>query len=405
MAMKDYFTVRTRNFSLRWWSHRTRVGIEITDQGLKLVELAWRWNKPFWLHFYDLYLHPLILLSQPQPELKVSAWRRWHIETIAQIPIEKGAVEDGVIFQLEPLASAVVSLVRRAQASGCSVAKVSLSIAPNLVFQHPLGRVGDYFGIDWLDKFDPLPNNHQTLVLKDVPALELTQQLLREHNIQLPVPANQAFLIYLVDDPRSDRDDLPESQLVMVICRRSDIRLREQMMGGVHPKLARMEPSSCAVLRVIGLVDPILHRHLAAASWIWISLENNFAAVMVVTGQAGGLCQSELSKDTLRDYLAFCIDHSDVAIVDIVVSGDGHHLLKPIEEMAVYFGLPVRLFDSVRLSQLFVFPSSVAKQWPSSVFQIDWMSALGLAAGLVDGAELRAAIAGANLDAPITSSV
>ena len=135
--MKDYFTVRTRNFSLRWWSHRTRVGIEITDQGLKLVELAWRWNKPFWLHFYDLYLHPLILLPQPQPELKVSAWRRWHIETIAQIPIEKGAVEDGVIFQLEPLASAVVSLVRRAQASGCSVAKVSLSIAPNLVFQHP----------------------------------------------------------------------------------------------------------------------------------------------------------------------------------------------------------------------------------------------------------------------------
>ena len=103
--------------------------------------------------------------------------------------------------------------------------------------------------------------------------------------------------------------------------------------------------------------------------------------------------------------MAFCIDHSDVAIVDIVVSGDGHHLLKPIEEMAVYFGLPVRLFDSVRLSQLFVFPSSVAKQWPSSVFQIDWMSALGLAAGLVDGAELRAAIAGANLDAPITSSV
>ena len=179
---------------------RSKVGIDITDKSICLVELSWQRFSPFrcWVSLHLLYkglcacrnrlnrlclkltghyMDPLMLI--PQPKAPASGF--WQIASLLHIPVGQGVVLNGEVAQSDKLANAMAAVVREAKGA---VKEVALSVDAHLVFQIPLGPVAHYFGARWELNFDSLPKNPNTLVLQDAQAIQLTQQLISQQDIE-----------------------------------------------------------------------------------------------------------------------------------------------------------------------------------------------------------------------------
>jgi hypothetical protein len=398
-------------------SPRARVSIDVTSQGIKLVELVWRRNSPFlyWTVLYALYRsawtcrnglnngylkllghHPLRLKHLPRT--KVSSAGFWRIESLVHRSHASRGALNGEIRQQEELAKALAVAIQKANGG---LKEVSLSIEPHLVFQLPLGPVATYFGANWQDQFDPLPQNQQTMVLQDHQALVLTQQLISEQDLTLPIPINQAFLMYLIDpgitpadspvggsqgqpELKDELKDELKEELVMVACRRGDINSREQLLKNLHLRLQVLEPSINAALRAIGYIDQILARRLVRRIWIWISLENDLASVLLIEHQQRLEGHTDLTSDALQSYLNSCIGWAGADLQDIVVSGHGELLSTTVKEVIGSLDIGLHAFTPQLLSQLPMLSRGAAGVISGQSNHVDWLVALGLALGLAE---------------------
>ena len=240
---------------------RSKVGIDITDKSICLVELSWQRFSPFrcWVSLHLLYkglcacrnrlnrlclkltghyMDPLMLI--PQPKAPASGF--WQIASLLHIPVGQGVVLNGEVAQSDKLANAMAAVVREAKGA---VKEVALSVDAHLVFQIPLGPVAHYFGARWELNFDSLPKNPNTLVLQDAQAIQLTQQLISQQDIELPLPIHQAFLMYVVDAGNGANEggkvkaepknyDPDSAALVLVGCPRKEVSSREQLLANVR---------------------------------------------------------------------------------------------------------------------------------------------------------------------------
>ncbi len=336
---------------------RSKVGIDITDKSICLVELSWQRFSPFrcWVSLHLLYkglcacrnrlnrlclkltghyMDPLMLI--PQPKAPASGF--WQIASLLHIPLAQGLVLNGEVAQQDKLAHAMAAVVQQAKGA---VKEVALSVDAHLVFQIPLGPVAHYFGARWAQNFDSLPKNPSTFVLQDAQAIELTQQLISQQDIELPLPIHQVFLMYVVDADNGANEgggvkaelknyDPDSAALVLVGCPRKEVSSREQLLANVHLKLHVLEPRTNAALRAIGLMDPPLRPRLLGQVWVWISLENSRATVQLVDGMQRLEGQADLSTDSLQTYLNYCIGWGGSALRDIVVSWSGTPLSAPL---------------------------------------------------------------------------
>jgi len=277
----------------------------------------------------------------PQPKAPASGF--WQIASLLHIPIGQGVVLNGEVAQSDNLAKTMAAVVRKAKGS---VKEVALSVDAHLVFQIPLGPVTHYFGARWELNFISLPKNPNTLVLQDAQAIQLTQQLISQQEIDLPLPIYQAFLMYVVDagncaneggevkaEPKNSDPD--SAALVLVGCPRKEVSSREQLLANVRLQLHVLEPRTNAALRAIGLMDPTLRSRLLDQVWIWISLENSLATVQLVDGMQSLEGQTDLNTDALQTYLNYCIGWAGTALRDIVVSCSGAPMSAPLEEGTV----------------------------------------------------------------------
>ena len=441
---------------------RSKVGIDITDKSICLVELSWQRFSPFrcWVSLHLLYkglcacrnrlnrlclkltghyMDPLMLI--PQPKAPASGF--WQIASLLHIPVGQGVVLNGEVAQSDKLANAMAAVVREAKGA---VKEVALSVDAHLVFQIPLGPVAHYFGARWELNFDSLPKNPNTLVLQDAQAIQLTQQLISQQDIELPLPIHQAFLMYVVDAGNGANEggkvkaepknyDPDSAALVLVGCPRKEVSSREQLLANVRLQLHVLEPRTNAALRAIGLIDPTLRPRLLGQVWVWISLENSLATVQLVDGMQRLEGQADLNTDALQTYLNYCIGWAGSALRDIFVSWTGtpmsapleegavnkqfeqaetNRALRAIEEIAVQLDICVHLINPLRpsggFSEYSGFARDVAKKFTDSELsgprtgaplagesavafdansavnsmQPDWLVALGLAWGLID---------------------
>ena len=441
---------------------RSKVGIDITDKSICLVELSWQRFSPFrcWVSLHLLYkglcacrnrlnrlclkltghyMDPLMLI--PQPKAPASGF--WQIASLLHIPVGQGVVLNGEVAQSDKLANAMAAVVREAKGA---VKEVALSVDAHLVFQIPLGPVAHYFGARWELNFDSLPKNPNTLVLQDAQAIQLTQQLISQQDIELPLPIHQAFLMYVVDAGNGANEggkvkaepknyDPDSAALVLVGCPRKEVSSREQLLANVRLQLHVLEPRTNAALRAIGLIDPTLRPRLLGQVWVWISLENSLATVQLVDGMQRLEGQADLNTDALQTYLNYCIGWAGSALRDIFVSWTGTPMSAPleegavnkqfeqaetnralgaIEEIAVQLDICVHLINPLRpsggFSEYSGFDRDVAKKFTDSELsgprtgaplagesavafdansavnsmQPDWLVALGLAWGLID---------------------
>jgi Tfp pilus assembly PilM family ATPase len=341
---------------------RSKVGIDITDKSICLVELSWQRFSPFrcWVSLHLLYkglcacrnrlnrlclkltghyMDPLMLI--PQPKAPASGF--WQIASLLHIPVGQGVVLNGEVAQSDKLANAMAAVVREAKGA---VKEVALSVDAHLVFQIPLRPVAHYFGARWELNFDSLPKNPNTLVLQDAQAIQLTQQLISQQDIELPLPIHQVFLMYVVDAGNGANEggevkaepknyDPDSAALVLVGCPRKEVSSREQLLANVRLQLHVLEPRTNAALRAIGLIDPTLRPRLLGQVWVWISLENSVATVQLVDGMQRLEGQADLNTDALQTYLNYCIGWAGSALRDIFVSWTGTPMLAPLEEGAV----------------------------------------------------------------------
>ena len=441
---------------------RSKVGIDITDKSICLVELSWQRFSPFrcgvclhllykglcacrnrlnrlCLKLTGHYMDPLMLI--PQPKAPASGF--WQIASLLHIPVGQGVVLNGEVAQSDKLANAMAAVVREAKGA---VKEVALSVDAHLVFQIPLGPVAHYFGARWAQNFDSLPKNPSTFVLQDAQAIELTQQLISQQDIELPLPIHQVFLMYVVDADNGANEgggvkaepknyDPDSAALVLVGCPRKEVSSREQLLANVRLQLHVLEPRTNAALRAIGLIDPTLRPRLLGQVWVWISLENSVATVQLVDGMQRLEGQADLNTDALQTYLNYCIGWAGSALRDIFVSWTGTPMLAPleegavnkqfeqaetnralraIEEIAVQLDICVHLINPLRpsggFSEYSGFVRDVAKKFTESELsgprtgaplagesavafdansvansmQPDWLVALGLAWGLID---------------------
>ena len=341
---------------------RSKVGIDITDKSICLVELSWQRFSPFrcgvclhllykglcacrnrlnrlCLKLTGHYMDPLMLI--PQPKAPASGF--WQIASLLHIPLAQGLVINGEVAQQDKLAHAMAAVVQQAKGAAKEVA---LSVDAHLVFQIPLGPVAHYFGARWAQNFDSLPKNPSTLVLQDAHAIQVTQQLISQQDIELPLPIHQVFLMYVVDADNGANEggevkaepknyDPDSAALVLVGCPRKEVSSREQLLANVRLQLHVLEPRTNAALRAIGLIDPALRPRLLGRVWIWISLENSLATVQLVDGMQRLEGQADLNFDALQTYLRYCIGWAGSALRDIFVSWTGTPMLAPLEEGAV----------------------------------------------------------------------
>ena len=279
-------------------------------------------------------MNPLMLI----PQSKAPASGFWQIASLLHIPLAQGLVINGEVAQQDKLAHAMAAVVQQAKGAAKEVA---LSVDAHLVFQIPLGPVAHYFGARWAQNFDSLPKNPSTFVLQDAQAIELTQQLISQQDIELPLPIHQVFLMYVVDADNGANEgggvkaepknyDPDSAALVLVGCPRKEVSSREQLLANVRLQLHVLEPRTNAALRAIGLIDPALRPRLLGRVWIWISLENSLATVQLVDGMQRLEGQADLNFDALQTYLRYCIGWAGSALRDIVVSCNGAPLSAPL---------------------------------------------------------------------------
>ncbi len=266
---------------------------------------------------------------------------------------------NGEIARSDKLANAMAAVMQRINGP---VKEVSLSIDSHLVFQIPLGPVADYFGVGWAANFDSLPKNSRTLVLQDTQAIQLTQQLIGQQGIELPLPIHHAFVMYVVaasygtsqrGEVKAEKNDhaTASGALLLVGCPRKEVRSREQLLTNLHLRLQVLEPRINAALRAIALIDPGLGERLFDPVWIWISLENSQATVQLVQGDQRLEGLANLTPSALPTYLNDCIGWAGVALRDIVVSYasavkdiqqlEQARLMAAIEEIAGPLGVSV----------------------------------------------------------------
>ena len=341
---------------------RSKVGIDISDERICLVELSWQRASPFccWASLHLLYkgvcacrnrlnrlclkltghyIDPLMLTPQPKPP----ASGFWQIASLLHIPVGQGVVLNGEVAQPDKLANAMTAVVREAKGA---VKEVAASVDAHLVFQIPLGPVSHYFGARWEENFDLLPKKPSTFVLQDSQAIQMTQQLISQQNIELPLPIHQTFLMYVVDvgDVANEAGEVkaapenyaPDSAaLILVGCPRKEVTSREQLFANLGLQLHVLEPRTNAALTAIGLIDPRLRRCLLGGVWVWVSLENSLATVQLMDSMQRLEGQADLNADALQTYLSYCIGWAGSALRDIVVSCSAAPMTVPLDEGAV----------------------------------------------------------------------
>ena len=443
-ALVPLFGYLFRRLLRPWLRPNTKVGVDITAQGVRLVELTWQRNSPFhyWSFLYFIYrnacgfrnslnncclkvtghyMSPRKLALRP----KDSAKGFWQITSLLHLPVEQGVMLNGEIAQPDRLANAMEKII---QAAKGSVKEVSLPLDTHLVFQIPLGPVAHYFGVSWEANFDPLPKKPWTLVLQDSHAIELTQQLISQQDIELPLPIHQIFLMYVVDPGNGGNEgsakkaakkeqDTVADALVLVGCPRREVSSREQLLTRLRLHLHTLEPRINAALRAIGFIDPALRLRLIGQVWIWISLDNSLASVQLVSSDRRSEGQAELNADALAGYLNYCVGWAGAALQDIVASYSGVPMaafVKEVKEIACPLDIRIHLVNPLQVSALskpaneaaesildeatleeviadeaivdeaIVHKVSVDKAIGQKAMQPDWLVALGLASGLID---------------------
>ena len=341
---------------------RSRVGIDISDKRICLVELSWQRASPFrcWACLHPLYkgvcafrnrlnrlclkltgryIRPLMFTPKPKPP--TSGF--WQIASLLHIPVGQGVVLNGEVAQPDKLAHAMAAVVREVKGA---VKEVASSVDAHLVFQIPLGPVANYFGARWKLNFDSMAKRPSTLVLQDSQAIQLTQQLISQQDIELPLPIHQAFLMYVVDAGNvatlaGEVKAVPEhyapdsAALILVGCPRKEVNSRAQLFANLGLQLHVLEPRTHAALAAIGLTDPTLRRSLFGRVWVWVSLENSLATVQLVDSIQMLEGQADLSTDALNTYLSYCVGWAGSALRDIVVSCSPAPMSAPLEEDAV----------------------------------------------------------------------